>query len=102
MAIYTILMLKFAQGGYFTGIVSSITVKLSFIPQDVLYYALLWIITISATWFFYAVIFWLNRLKIFNILFAFTTPMKYWRRYIAPGFRGLYNKETRTNPRQIP
>ena len=102
MAIYTILILKFAQGGYFTGIVSSIATKLNFIPRDVLYYVLLWVVTISATWFFYAVIFWLNRLKIFNILFAFTTPMKNWRRYIAPGFRGVYNKETRTNPRQIP
>ncbi len=88
MVIYTILILKFGQGSYFTDIISSITSRLDFIPRDVVYYALLWIITILASWLLYAIIFWLNNLKLFNMLFAFTTPMKYWRRYIAPGFRG--------------
>jgi NAD-dependent dihydropyrimidine dehydrogenase PreA subunit len=92
MVIYTILILRFGQGGCFTNIISSLAAQLSFIPREVVYYVLLWIVTIFASWLFYVLIFWLNRLKLFNMLFAFSTPMKYWRRYIAPGFRERVKK----------
>lgn len=90
MAIYTILILKIGQISYFSRLISIITDKFYFIPGDVIYYIMLWIVTIFATWIFYVIIFYLNRIKLFNHMFAFTTPMKYWRRYIAPGFRGNY------------
>ncbi len=88
MAIYTILIFKIGQISYFSRLISIITDKLDFIPRDVIYYIMLWIVTIFATWIFYVIIFYLNRIRLFNHLFAFTTPMKYWRRYLAPGFRG--------------
>lgn len=68
---------------------TGLSLKLNPIPGKLVYFSVLWIITIVSTWSFYIVLFWLNRLRIFNHIIAFTTPMRYWRRYIAPGFKGL-------------
>ena len=88
--LYTILLFNISDIEFISGLITSMSLRLNPIPGKLVYYSVLWIITIVSTWGFYIVLFWLNRLKIFNHIIAFTSPMRYWRRYIAPGFRGLY------------
>jgi ferredoxin len=92
MIVYSILIFKIGDTEIFSNLLSRIADKASIIPEKLIYYLMLWIITITATWSFYFIVFYLNRLIPFNHLFALTTPMKYWRRYIAPGFKGIYKK----------
>lgn len=61
---------------------------LSFIMK----YTCWWLICFILVLLLYQLIFQLNKIKIINNIFAFTTPMKYWRHYIAPGFSGRYKK----------
>ncbi|MCD4770232.1 MAG: EFR1 family ferrodoxin [Bacteroidales bacterium] len=53
-------------------------------------YAVWWVITLILAWVVYQVVFILSKIRIFNIIFTYTTPMKFWRHYLAPGFRGKY------------
>lgn len=90
MVIYTLMLTWISKTGIFIDIHQFISGLLEIIPEKIIYYLLMWIATILFTWMFYVVLFYLNRLKAFNYLIALTTPMRFWRRYIAPGFKGLY------------
>lgn len=88
MAIYTILLLAFIKTEPFLDSVKYISGISSLIAYDLIYYILMWIIVIAGSWIIYFLIFYLNQIPILGHVFAITTPMKFWRRYIAPGFRG--------------
>jgi len=60
------------------------------IPFVLLKYTTWWLITFSGSLILYQIFYHLNRIRIFKYIFAFTTPMKFWRHYIAPGFKGKY------------
>lgn len=92
VVVYSILIFRIGNLEVFSNLLSWITDHASIFPGKLFYYLLQWIITIVATWIFYIIVFYLNRLIPFNHLFALTTPMRYWRRYIAPGFKGIYKK----------
>jgi ferredoxin len=62
------------------------------LAATVLHYLILWIVTLILSWSVYMVLFHLNRLRFISYIISRTTPMHWWRRYIAPGFRGLYKK----------
>lgn len=53
-------------------------------------YLCTWVITMVVSFILYNILFQLKRLSWFSLLLSRTTPMYWWRRYIAPGFRGLY------------
>ncbi len=60
------------------------------IPFLLIKYIIWWLLTFFGAIILYQVFYYLNRIKVFKYLFAFTTPMKFWRHYIAPGFNGKY------------
>ncbi|MEE4114929.1 MAG: EFR1 family ferrodoxin [Marinilabiliaceae bacterium] len=88
MAIYTILLLAVIKTEVFTIAVRYLSGLSSLVPYNLVYYLVIWIIVIAGSWIIYLPIHYLNRISLFGYFFAFTTPMKFWRRYIAPGFRG--------------
>lgn len=64
-------------------------------PYFLLKYTTWWILTFAGSLILYQFSYYLNRIRIFKYIFAFTTPMKYWRHYIAPGFKGRYKGLTK-------
>ncbi len=59
-------------------------------PFFLIKYMILWVLTFLGSLLLYQLFYSLNRIKVFKYIFAFTTPMKFWRHYIAPGFKGKY------------
>ena len=55
-----------------------------------IYYTLQWVATLVLSWLIYLVLFYLNKTAPGSFLLSRLTPMFWWRRYIAPGFRGIY------------
>ncbi|MEZ5011392.1 MAG: hypothetical protein R2744_07305 [Bacteroidales bacterium] len=53
---------------------------------------LLWILTLAGSFVLYNIFFLLNRLPGIPHLISRTTPSYWWRRYMAPGFRGKYKR----------
>ena len=87
--LYVIVLSKIVNGKY--GVMLSDMVAESGLPAgELFYYLALWLVTVLLTWGLYSLLFWLARIKPVSHLIAMTTPMRYWRKYIAPGFRGLY------------
>lgn len=60
------------------------------IPFLLIKYSIWWLLTFFGAIILYQVFYYLNRIKAFKYFFAFTTPMKFWRHYMAPGFKGKY------------
>jgi len=94
VVIYTIILFNISKYKPFSYFYDYLNASLDGVLQTLVYYAVQWIVTVIGCWLLYIVVFWINRTLLFNHLFAFTTPMRYWRRYIAPGFNGKYRKES--------
>jgi len=60
------------------------------VADPIVYYSVLWIFTMIGSYILYNLFNLLNRLPWFRLLLSRTTPMFWWRRYIAPGFKGKY------------
>jgi len=54
--------------------------------SDLLLYPAWWLLTVALAWLLGRLVFFLNRFKALSWLWAVTTPMHFWRRYLAPGF----------------
>ena len=90
MILYSWVIFRIA---HYNGLFNFLWVRLSGIVEpldDVLYWMILWMATLLLVYIQYVVIYFARRSLFFSRIIAFSTPMKYWRRYIAPGFRGKY------------
>jgi len=56
--------------------------------SDLLLYPAWWIMTMALSWLLCYSVALLNRWKPVAWILAVTTPMHFWRRYLAPGFKG--------------
>ena len=91
MILYTWVIMGISS---YSGLFNFLWVRINMIvsPLDqILYYAFLWTLIMLLVYVQYIVVYLLRRFKPFNRIITYTTPVKFWRRYMAPGFRGRYD-----------
>jgi len=90
MILYSWVIFRIAA---YNGLFNFLWIRLNAIvkPFDyILYYMILWVAVLLLVYIQYLVIYYVRRSVFINRIITYTTPMKYWRRYIAPGFKGEY------------